>query len=80
MREIEDLVIKEVMPLEGKRLRLVLSTGSELLLNMSNRLNTVRFCPLKDDEVFNSVTADGFYLHFDIKPNYALDFALKEAI
>lgn len=72
--------ITAVEALNGKRLRLVLSTGSELLLNMQNRLNTTRFYPLNDDEVFNSVTTDGFYLHFDVKPNYALDFTLREAL
>ena len=28
----------------------------------------------------NSVTTDGFYLHFDVEPNYALDFTLREAL
>ena len=73
-------LIQSVVPLEGKRLRLVLRTGSELLLNMQNRLHTTRFYPLNDDAVFNSVTTDGFYLHFDVKSNYALDFTLREAM
>ena len=72
--------ITEVVPLKGKYLKLNLSTGSVLLLNMKNRLNTTRFYPLNDDTVFNSVTTDGFYLHFHTKPNYALDFTLREAL
>lgn len=76
----EPLTITKVVPLEGRRLKLSLSTGSELILDMSNRLNTVRFCPLKDGKIFESVTTDGYYLHFNLTPNYALDFTLKEAI
>lgn len=73
-------LITKVVPLEGKRLRLTLYTGSELVLNMENRLNTMRFYPLNDDDIFHSVTTDGFYLHFDTTPNYALDFTLREAL
>ena len=73
-------LITDVIPMEGKKLRIILSTGGELLLNMQNRLNTTRFYPLNDDAVFNSVTTDGFYLHFDVQPNYALDFTLREAL
>ena len=73
-------IIREVKPLPGKRLRLTLTTGSILELNMGNRLNTVRFCPLREDRIFNSVTTDGFYLHFAVEPNYELDFTLREAI
>ena len=80
MGKTQNFMIRQMIQLEGRRLRLLLSTGSELLLNMTNRLNTNRFCPLKDDAVFNSVTTDGYYLHFDVKPNYALDSTLKEAM
>ena len=73
-------LIRSVTPLQGKRLRLELCTGSVLELNMATRLETVRFCPLRDEAVFNSVSTDGFYLHFDIQPNYELDFTLREAV
>lgn len=77
--KIEPL-IKSVIPQEGKRIRIILGTGSELILNMENRLNTVRFCPLQDESVFYSVKTDGFYIRFDVESNYALDFTLHEAI
>ena len=73
-------MIRQAIPQQGKRLRLLLSAGSKLLLNMANRLETVQFCPLKDDAVVNSVTTDGFYIHFDMKPNNALDFTLRAAL
>ena len=73
-------LIKGVVPLANKRLRIMLNTGSELLLNMENRLNTVRFFPLQDESVFYSVKTDGFYIRFDVESNYALDFTLHEAI
>ena len=72
-RPENDPLITEVVPLPQKRLRITLRTGSELVLNMHNQLNTNRFYPLKDDAVFSSVTTDGLYRHFDVKRNYAPD-------
>ena len=79
-RSKEDLIIKEVIPLEGKRLKLILNTGSELMLNMNNRLETARFAALKNDTIFESVSTNGYELHFETKDNYALDFSLEEAL
>lgn len=41
--EMQPPTILRVMPLEGFRLRLELGSGSVLDLDMSNRLNTIRF-------------------------------------
>lgn len=76
----ESPVILSVTPLKEKRLRIVFGTGSELILNMKNRLNTVRFFPLRDDTVFDSVKTDGFCLYFDAKFNCTLNFTLREAL
>ena len=77
---MEEPVISAVFPLEGKRIRIVFRTGSELILNMKNRLDTVRFYPLRDDKVFNSVKTDGCRLCFDVLYSGALDFSLHEAL
>ena len=76
----EDLIITKVIPLDGKRLKILLNTGSEIMLNMTNRLETARFASLQNEEVFQSVTTDGYELHFSKGGNYALDFSLEEAI
>lgn len=56
--------INRVMPLSDHRLELWFTTGSSLVLDMSNYLNTLRYSPLMDTEVFQSVTTDGNTLLF----------------
>ena len=48
----------DVVPLDNRRLRIRMGNGSLVELNLEDRLGTVRFCPLQDDEVFCSVTLD----------------------
>ncbi len=50
--------------------------GSVLELDMSNRLDTIRFCPLREPEVFQSVTTDGRRLYF----GRALEITAEEAM
>ena len=66
--EMQPPTILRVMPLEGFRLRLE--------LDMSNRLDTIRFCPLREPEVFQSVTTDGRRLYF----GRALEITAEEAM
>lgn len=72
--------IVAVSALENRTIKIELKTGSVLLLNMSNRLLTTRFSPLKDEKTFNSVSTDGYYIIFDCQPNYELNFTLREAV
>jgi hypothetical protein len=53
-----------VQALESGRLRLEMKTGSILTLNMESRLHTIRYSPLKEPEVFQSVHTDGETLFF----------------
>ena len=57
-------LILHVQPLDNYWLRLEMGSGSVLELNLENRLHTIQFCPLKDREVFRSVTTDGEALFF----------------
>jgi hypothetical protein len=59
--ELQPPTILRVMPLEGFRLRLELGSGSVLELDMSNRLDTIRFCPLRERRSFSRSprTAEG---------------------
>lgn len=76
----ENKYILSVSPLEDKLLKINLITGSTLILNMKNRLMTTRFAPLKNNQVFDSVSTDGYYIKFDYQPNYELNFTLREAV
>lgn len=53
-----------VQALESGRLRMEMKTGSILTLNMERRLHTIRYSPLKEPEVFQSVRTDGETLFF----------------
>jgi hypothetical protein len=59
-----DRVILRVQPLERYRIWLELKSDSILELNMENRLNTIRYRPLKHLGIFQSVTTDGTNLLF----------------
>lgn len=58
---------KSVTPMEGYRLKIEMSTGNSVTLNLSPKLETMRFCTLKDPEVFGSVAIDGDFLVFGQK-------------
>ena len=73
-------LIESVTPLPDRRLQLKLSTGSILELNMKNRMETVRYYPLQDDAVFDSVVTDGYSLLFSKNGHRKLEFNLREAV
>ncbi|HBC91977.1 MAG TPA: hypothetical protein DCZ10_03490 [Pelotomaculum sp.] len=60
----ESVCILHIQPLENGRLRLEMKSGSTLTLNMENRLHTIRYSPLKEPEVLQSVSTDGENLFF----------------
>ena len=59
--------IKSVVPKEDYRLEVLLENGSSIILNMTNRLNTVRFGLLVDKEFFGRATTDGDFVRWDNK-------------
>ena len=56
--------ILRVQALENRRLRLEMKTGSILTLSLESCLHTIRYSPLKEPEVFQSVRTDGETLFF----------------
>lgn len=56
--------IREVYPLKDYVLRVEFETGSVVLLDMQNRLQGIRFRPLRNDEVWNSVCTDGIFVRW----------------
>lgn len=55
----ESMCILRIQPLDGVRLRLEMKSGSILMLNMANRLHTIRYSPLKEPEVLQAASTDG---------------------
>ena len=59
--------IKSVVPREDYRLEVLLENGSSIILNLADRLNTVRFGLLEDKEFFQRATTDGDFVRWDNK-------------
>lgn len=57
--------IRDVEPKYGYRLLIELDTGRIIYLNMSDKVETVRFYDLKSVELFNQVETDGYALYWD---------------
>lgn len=57
--------IKRVIPKDDYLLEVQLENGSTIILNLSNRLNTVRFGLLADREFFKRATTDGSFVRWD---------------
>ncbi|PKM76506.1 MAG: hypothetical protein CVU90_12425 [Firmicutes bacterium HGW-Firmicutes-15] len=51
--------ITSVIPREDYRLEVLMENGSSVILNLADRLNTVRFGMLADQEYFQRVITDG---------------------
>jgi len=51
--------IRAVTPLEGFRLLVELSSGSSITVDLSSKVNTIRFAPLSDKQLFSDVKAGG---------------------
>ena len=51
--------ILSIRPLDGYRMEINFLNGSTVILNLQNKLHTIRFAPLKDISLFNSAVTDG---------------------
>ena len=70
--------IKAVKPLEGHVLQVDYISEGRLLLPMDQWLNSIRFAPLRDPEVWNSATTNGLFIQFrdvEISHDELLDMA-----
>jgi hypothetical protein len=64
--------IKNVAPKDGCRVEVMLDNGSCVILNLENRLGTVRFGLLADKEFFDRVTTDGNFIWWENKIEISL--------
>lgn len=59
--------IKSVVPKENYHLEVNLDNGSSIILNLENKLGTVRFGMLADNHFFHRATTDGVNIKWDNK-------------
>ncbi|MHB1404442.1 MAG: DUF2442 domain-containing protein [Desulfitobacteriaceae bacterium] len=59
--------IKSVIPREDYRLEVQLKNGSTIILNLEDRLHSVRFGMLADKSFFQRATTDGTLVKWDNK-------------
>lgn len=53
------LTILSIQPLEGYRMEINFVNGNSVILNMTNKIRTIRFEPLNDKSLFDSAVTDG---------------------
>lgn len=56
--------IKKVLPINDFRLNVELTNGNTVILNMEDKLETIRFSQLSDVNFFAKVTTDGYFLRW----------------
>lgn len=71
--------IKNVVPKENFRLEVQLDNGSIVILNMENRLQTLRFGMLSDKEFFKNVITDGHFIFWDDKIEISINEVFQMA-
>ncbi len=57
--------IRDVEAKKGYRLLIELQGGNVVYLNMSEKVETIRFYDLRDEEFFNTVETDGMCIYWD---------------
>lgn len=63
-KEMQRTYISGVKPLDNYILQIDFISGSQLLLDMSRQLDSIRFRPLKKREVWQSATTNGIFVRF----------------
>ena len=56
--------IREVQPLAGGRLRLILETGGSLDVPLEPHFHEARLCPLREESVWKNVDTNGRFVHW----------------
>jgi hypothetical protein len=69
------LRITDVNPLEGYQLKVCFNNGSALILNLENKINTLRFRQLRDQELFKKVSTDDYCIYW----NEFIQISINEA-
>lgn len=59
--------IIKVKPMENYHLEVQLDSGSSVILNLKDRLNTARFMMISDTDIFQRASTDGSYIRWDNK-------------
>jgi len=70
------MLIIKVIPKEDYHLEILLDNGSSIILNLANKLQTLRFGMLADSEFFKRVETDGTCISWGSR----LEISLSEVI
>ncbi len=54
--------IKSVQPMEGHRLYLEMEGGSAVIVDLTNKLHTIKYLELLNADFFNTASTDGDYV------------------
>ncbi|MEA5040420.1 MAG: DUF2442 domain-containing protein [Clostridiaceae bacterium] len=54
--------IKSVVPMKDHRLFMEMESGSNVIVDLSVKLNTIKYKDLADEKMFRSVKTDGDYV------------------
>lgn len=71
--------IEKVVPIEDYTLEITLENGSNFVLYLGGKLQTMRFGMLADKEFFKRVTTDGIFIRWDNKIEISLNEVLQLA-
>lgn len=65
--------IKKVTIKEDYKIEVILENGSSVVLNMDKRINTIRFKPLADKELFGKAKTDGNFIRWEDKVEISIN-------
>lgn len=54
--------IRAIMPMKGYRLLMDMESGSSVIVDLSDKLDTVKYGALEDERLFRKVRTDGDYV------------------
>lgn len=58
-------IIKLVKPLPQYSIKTKLDNGNEIITNFDKKMTTIRFCQLRDQNIFKAVKTDGYCIYWD---------------
>lgn len=67
------IIFHAVTPMEGGCLQVEMESGSRVCLDLSRRMQSVRFGLLRNEDIFKSVETDGYRLIFYRDGNQVLE-------
>ena len=61
---MKKIPISAVWPLQAGVLQIIFGTGSTAIIDLLSKFQTARFCPLREEEVWQSAETDGQFIRW----------------